>query len=144
MPVLSKLDLCQLIPHEGLMCLIDSVQGWDPEEIRCMTRSHLDTRNPLRRDGRLESVCGLEYAAQVMAIHIGLAAPSDWPGPQVGYIGGIRDCKISREYLDDVSSELEIHAKRLFHQDQSVIYSFSLSGNKGQYLNGRASLFLKR
>ncbi|MCZ6802004.1 MAG: 3-hydroxylacyl-ACP dehydratase [Nitrospirae bacterium] len=144
MPILSKLDLCRLIPHEGSMCLIDSVQEWDPVEIRCLTRSHLDTKNPLRRDERLESLCGLEYAAQVMAIHIGLLASPIWSGPRIGYIGAIRDCTLHREYLDDVSSDLEIHAMQLFAQEHSVIYSFSLSGDDGQHLSGRASLFLKR
>lgn len=126
------------------MCLIDSVQEWSPKEIRCHTRSHLDMDNPLRQDGRLESVCGLEYAAQTMAIHIGLAASTDWAGPHIGYIGAIRDCTLHREYLDDVSGDIEIHAIQLFNQEQSMIYSFSLSGEGGQLLSGRASLFLKR
>ncbi len=144
MPILSKLELCRLIPHDGQMCLIDSVQDWGPVEIRGLTRSHLDTNNPLRRDGRLESLCGLEYAAQVMAIHIGLVASPDWAGPHIGYIGNIRDCTLHREYLDDVSGDLEIHAMQLFSQKHSVIYSFNLSGDGGQQLSGRASLFLKR
>ena len=144
MPILSKLDLCRLIPHEGQMCLIDSVHEWSPVEITCQSRSHLDPNNPLRRDGRLESLCGLEYAAQGMAIHIGLVASPDWTGPHIGYIGAIRDCALHREYLDDVPGDLEIQAMQLFSQKHSVIYSFNLSGDGGQYLSGRASLFLKR
>lgn len=144
MSALSKLELCRLIPHEGRMCLIDSVEEWGPIEIRCLTRSHLDSNNPLRREGRLESLCGLEYAAQAMAIHIGLAASTDWSGPHVGYIGGIQNCTMHQEYLDVVASELEIQAIQLFTQEHRAIYSFSLSGNGEPLLNGRASLFLKR
>jgi len=59
----------ELIPHAGTMCLLEHVVAFDDTSIRCETRSHLDVNNPLRYKGRLSSLCGIEYAAQAMALH---------------------------------------------------------------------------
>ena len=72
MPILSKAALCRLIPHQGTMCLLDTVERWDDTSITCTTASHRDATNPLRRDNQLEAICGLEYAAQAMAVHVGI------------------------------------------------------------------------
>ena len=62
-----------MIPHTGAMCLLDGVLQWDTSTIQCVSRSHRDAHNPLRIDGRLPTLCGIEYAAQAMAVHGGLA-----------------------------------------------------------------------
>ena len=36
------------IPHAGRMCLLDRVECWDTQRIRCRARSHRDADNPLR------------------------------------------------------------------------------------------------
>ena len=61
------------IPHRGSMCLLDEVVDWSAERIRCRTRTHCAADNPLRADGRLGVACGIEYAAQAMAVHGALA-----------------------------------------------------------------------
>ena len=50
---LTKQKSGRLIPHSGLMCLLDSVTQWDDGSIICITNTHRDPANPLRRDGRL-------------------------------------------------------------------------------------------
>ena len=59
----------ELIPHAGTMCLLENVVELDDTSISCETCSHLDPRNPLRHKGHLSSLCGIEYAAQAMALH---------------------------------------------------------------------------
>ncbi|EHP44730.1 3-hydroxylacyl-(acyl carrier protein) dehydratase-like protein [Cupriavidus basilensis OR16] len=44
------------IPHQGTMCLLDSVLDWSPEFIRCEATSHSHPDNPLRAHGRLAAV----------------------------------------------------------------------------------------
>ena len=75
MPALSKLELCALLPHGETMCLLHAVESWDSSGIVCVAVSHCDHDNPLRRTDRLNSICGLEYAAQAMAVHVGLTSP---------------------------------------------------------------------
>ena len=57
------------IPQQGAMCLIDQVLDWSATDIRCRTASHRLTSNPLRTADCLRSECGIEYAAQAIAIH---------------------------------------------------------------------------
>jgi predicted hotdog family 3-hydroxylacyl-ACP dehydratase len=61
------------IPHQGRMCLLDEVLDWNAQHIRCRTATHRALDNPLRSHGRLGTACGIEYAAQAMALHGALA-----------------------------------------------------------------------
>jgi predicted hotdog family 3-hydroxylacyl-ACP dehydratase len=57
------------IPHHGRMCLLDEVIEWDALRIRCRSGTHRLADHPLRSRGRLGVACGIEYAAQAMAVH---------------------------------------------------------------------------
>ena len=57
------------IPHQGSMCLLDAVLHWDSQHLVCCATSHRHAGNPLRQFDRLGAACGIEYAAQAMAVH---------------------------------------------------------------------------
>lgn len=143
MPELTKPEICRLLPHDGAMCLLDHVDRWDDAGIRCRTDSHRNVGNPLRRENRLESVCGLEYAAQAMGVHVGLLNPDRSAGGLIGYVGGVRDVSVRRERLDDVAGPLSIEAIRLFEGGDSFLYQFTLTAEGGEIMTGRASIFLR-
>ena len=65
--MLSRAHILELIPHQGTMCLLDEVTEWSERAITCRTRSHLTPDNPLRRDGRVSGLCGIEYGLQAAA-----------------------------------------------------------------------------
>ena len=44
---IEKSEIRTLIPHAGLMCLLDSVLRWDDESIVCVSETHRDPANPL-------------------------------------------------------------------------------------------------
>ena len=144
MPVLNKEELSALLPHAGAMCLIDGVESWDQIAIRCCVQSHRDPVNPLRHNGRLDVVAGLEYAAQAMGVHIGLLAGRSSPSPSIGFVGGLRDVVFGRDRLDDYSADLIINATRLFADDRGFLYRFTISSNEQLILSGRASIFLQQ
>ena len=54
------------------MCLLDEVVQWDERSIVCISNTHRDPANPLRRQGRLSAVHAFEYGAQTAAVHGGL------------------------------------------------------------------------
>ena len=141
MPALSKRELSHLLPHAGDMCLLDAVQSWDAASIRCTACSHRDRKNPLGSGGRLDAICGLEYAAQAMAVHAGLARAPEEAVPVAGYLGGVRDLKVRVQRLDDIGGDLEIEATRLINHGSSVIYSFLVVAGGVELLRGRASIF---
>jgi predicted hotdog family 3-hydroxylacyl-ACP dehydratase len=57
------------IPHQGRMCLIDGVIDWSADRIVCSSSGHRAADHPLRAHGRLGIACGIELAAQTMAVH---------------------------------------------------------------------------
>ena len=144
MLIIDKAALRRLIPHHGTMCLLDTVEQWDDTSIICTAASHRDTTNPLRRDNQLEAVCGLEYAAQAMAVHVGLLEERGRKHTiAVGYLGSVNNLTLRAGRLDDVKEDLTVQATRLVGQRSSFIYTFRVSAGRQELLDGRASIFLK-
>ena len=140
---MSKADLCRLIPHHGTMCLLDAVEQWDETDILCTTASHRDATNPLRRDNRLEAICGLEYAAQAMAVHVGLLEQGKERRLTVGYLGAVKNLILRTTRLDDAKGDLTVQATRLVGEAGCFIYAFRVSVARQEFLDGRASIFLR-
>ena len=143
MLIMTKAALCRLIPHQGTMCLLDTVERWDDTSLVCTTGSHRDTTNPLRRDNQLETICGLEYAAQAMAVHVGLLEQRKERRLGMGYLGAVKNQTLRATRLDDVKGDLTVQATRLVGEIGSFIYTFRVSGERQELLDGRASIFLK-
>ena len=72
------------------MCLLEGVVSWDDGRIECVTATHRHAANPLRRDGRLGILCGVEYAAQAMALHAALTGGGATAAPRRGYLASLR------------------------------------------------------
>lgn len=140
---IEKAALCRLIPHHGTMCLLDTVEQWDDTSIICTTASHRHATNPLRRDNQLEAICGLEYAAQAMAVHVGLLEQGKDRRLTVGYLGAAKSLVLRATRLDDVKGDLTVQATRLVGEVGSFIYAFRVSVERQGLLDGRASIFLK-
>ena len=142
----------QHIPHKGCMCLLDEVLSWDAGRIRCRSATHRDADNPLRSHGRLGAACGIEYAAQAMAVHGALVAASA-PlgrtvssnvrasiGPAIGYLASVRNVILCVERLDDLEADLIAAAERITGDGRTVLYEFSVWNGGHVLLSGRASI----
>lgn len=139
--MLGRQQIAALIPHQGAMCLLESVVAWDPDAIRCRSRSHLDPANPLRRDGRLGALCGIEYGLQAAALHGALRAGSAQPP---GYLAALSGILATPERLDDPRiGELDVTASLELSQPAGLIYGFRLAAADGRSLvTGRATIAL--
>jgi predicted hotdog family 3-hydroxylacyl-ACP dehydratase len=135
-------EIAGLIPHAGAMCLLDGVLAWDKESIRCFSTRHRSPDNPLRQAGRLGILCGVEFAAQAMAVHGGLAGAIS-TRPRAGYIASLREVVCHRDRLDTLEGDLVIDAIRLMGDDERVVYSFSLFSQPQKLLTGRATVVLR-
>lgn len=124
--LIDKQALCALIPHAGDMCLLDGVESWDDQNIRCFSRSHLAEDNPLREDGALAAVHALEYGAQAMAVHGGLLARRHEAGMRAGVLAGLRDVRLHAERLDQGDQPLQVDARRLLASGHSFLYQFEV------------------
>jgi predicted hotdog family 3-hydroxylacyl-ACP dehydratase len=139
---LDKVWIANHIPHQGSMCLLDNVQTWGQVNISCIANSHRNTDNPLRAHGQLSIACGIEYAAQAMAIHGALSAPADSPRPKVGYLVSVRGVNMYVTRLDDIATDLYINATCIMANESNMLYEFSVSANNQVLLEGRAAVVL--
>ncbi len=144
MPAAAALN--GLVPHQGAMCLLESVLRWDAEGIVCRAVSHLDPAHPLRAEGRLGAVCGIEYGLQAAAAHGALREQAlGRGGPAVaGWFAALREVELLTDRLDrpefgalDVSATLDAAGAG------GMIYRFALHAADGRpLLRGRATIAL--
>lgn len=139
--LVTRAQIAGLIPHSGAMCLLDGVIQWDAGRILCMSRSHRAVDNPLRADGRLPAVCGVEYAAQAMAVH-GALAGKVGGRPRAGYLASLRDVVCRRGRLDDLEGDLIVEAEQVAGDGVHVIYRFKLRVGDVEALSGQAMVVL--
>jgi predicted hotdog family 3-hydroxylacyl-ACP dehydratase len=140
-----KLDhawIARHIPHQGSMCLLDYVEAWDQERIQCRASSHRAADNPLRAYGRLGAACGIEYAAQAMAVHGALLAPPDNTRARTGYLVSARDTRLHVSRLDDIAADLLVEATCITRSENNILYQFSVSAAGRLLLEGRAAVVL--
>lgn len=130
------------IPHQGRMCLLDRVESWDEEHIECCAISHRAVDNPLRAYGRLGAACGIEYAAQAMAVHGALLAPPETAAARVGYLVSVRGAQLHVPRLDDVDADLVVEATCITRSENNILYQFSVSAAGRRLLDGRAAVVL--
>jgi len=130
------------IPHQGSMCLLDYVEAWDQQRIECRATSHRAADNPLRAHGRLGAACGIEYAAQAMAVHGALLAPPDSTLARVGYLVSVRGTQLHVPRLDDIAADLLVEATCITRSGNNILYQFSVSAAGRVLLDGRATVVL--
>jgi predicted hotdog family 3-hydroxylacyl-ACP dehydratase len=134
------------IPHHGRMCLLDEVIAWDARHIRCSTGTHRALDNPLRSHDRLGIACGVEYAAQAMALHGALASAAAGAtagaAARVGLLAGVRDVRLHVTRLDDIESDLFCEVTHVAGDNLTALYEFNLRDKDNSLLTGRASVVL--
>jgi predicted hotdog family 3-hydroxylacyl-ACP dehydratase len=141
--LISREDLCSLIPHSGDMCLLDGVADWDEDQIVCTASSHLEPNNPLRQGGRLACVHLLEYGAQAVAVHGGLLARKGGHSQGPGYLASLQDVRLQCEFLDEVTTALEILARKLAISDACLMYNVTISAHGQELASARATIALQ-
>lgn len=135
--------ILQLIPHQGAMCLWDTVLAWDADGIVLQADSHRDPRHPLRSDGRLRAVHLCEYGAQAMAVHGGLlAAAADGAAPP-GLLVALRGVRLLVDRIEALPGPLQCRASLIANSAGSQQYAFSITHQDRLLAEGRAAVLLQ-
>ena len=140
---LNKKEIEALIPHSGAMSLLNEVLKWDEDHIVCLANSHRSKHNPLRNENVLSSVCGVEYAAQAMAVHGALSTGDPDEEPRPGYLASIKNLDLLVSSLDDIESDLVIEAELLMRDKEFLVYQFRVLSEDLNLLSGRAIISIK-
>lgn len=123
------------------MCLLDGVLECDAQHIRCTSSSHRNADNPMRSGDVLLALCGIEYAAQAMAVHGAWDASFD-KKPRAGYLAALRDVTCHTMRLDNLDDDLVIDATRVMGDEARVIYQFNIHAGTTMIMSGRATVVL--
>lgn len=130
------------IPHQGDMCVLDHVVEWDEQRIQCRAGSHRLSSNPLRSREQLGSACGIEYAAQAMAVHGALLAEAGNARPRAGFLVSVRGAVLHVPRLDDIAVDLDIEAVCIHGSGGNILYQFAVHAAGQLLLEGRAAVVL--
>ena len=141
--LLDKSEIRALIPHTGLMCLLDGVRDWDNQSITCTSNTHRDTNNPLRREGQLSAVHAFEYAAQATAVHGGLRARAAGTTAPPGYLAALRDARLHVTRLDNIEVPLQINASQLFGDRANSVYECHITAADVPVADARITIILR-
>ncbi|HRD64956.1 MAG TPA: hypothetical protein PKY50_02260 [Candidatus Competibacter sp.] len=142
--LIDKAEIRSLIPHAGTMCLLDAVAAWDEQSITCLTDTHRDPANPLRREGRLSVLHAIEYGAQAAAIHGALCARAAGRTASPGYLAALRDARWSATELDGIAAPLEVTARPLLGDTGSWIYAIQISATGRLLAEARITIVLQQ
>jgi predicted hotdog family 3-hydroxylacyl-ACP dehydratase len=133
-------EIRTLIPHSGLMCLLDEVTHWDDRSIVCTSNTHRDPANPLRRQGRLSAVHAFEYGAQAAAVHGGLRARAAGTIAPPGYLAALQKGRFHVTRLDYIHLPLQVCATHLFGDAANTVYEFVLTAATVLVAEGRVTI----
>jgi predicted hotdog family 3-hydroxylacyl-ACP dehydratase len=122
------------------MCLLDEVVEWTVDSIFCRSESHRREDNALRAHGRLGIACGIEYAAQAMAVHGALRAASLSQQSRPGLLASVRGLSMNVDRLDGIAGALFASATIVNGDATMVLYEFSLADSTRVLLSGRATI----
>lgn len=121
------------------MCLLDEVLEYDAAHLRCRSATHRALDNPLRSRGQLGIACGIEYAAQAMAIHGALVHAER---SKAGFLASVRQVRLWASRLDDIAADLICSVAYVAGDALSAMYEFNVSAQDRILLEGRASVVL--
>ena len=134
--MIPALPIERMLPHAGAMVLVDEIVYADPMRIECVTSSHRGAGFPLALDGRVSSLCGIEIAAQAMALHATAADPRH--RPVAGRLASVSDVEVLCERLDDRPGPLRIEATLEAASGRGSAYRFSIAADGEVLIRGRA------
>lgn len=132
-----------MIPHQGAMCLWDTVVDRDDTRIRLRSAGHRDPAHPLRSAGRLRAVHLCEYGAQAMAVHGGLRGAAAGGAPKVGFLVALREVRLHLARIDDLPGDLEGEAELLADSETTQQYVFRIFHQGALLAEGRAAVMLQ-
>ncbi len=143
--VLDKIAIAERIPHAGEMVLLDSCVSSNSSSLTCTTSSHTDKTNPLRTEKGLLASCGIEYAAQAVALHLALLNNNK---SGQGLLVGCKNVVCKVRYLDLIDSEMSIKVKHIAGSELlgMLQYSFLLTAtsDEQELLTGELSILITK
>ncbi len=142
---LDKAAIAERIPHADNMVLLDKCVSHDSQGLTCLSSSHVDKSNPLRTSKGLSAICGIEYAAQAIALHSSLLNTNK---VGVGFLAICKNINCKLRYLDTITTEIMVRVEYIAGSaDLGLLqYGFLLStvDDKQDLLSGELGIAISK
>jgi predicted hotdog family 3-hydroxylacyl-ACP dehydratase len=140
-----EIPIAELVPHSGLMCLLDRVVSHDQRETVCAVRVG-DSGLFVDASDRVPVWVGIEYMAQCIAVHGGLQARSAGEKPRPGLFLGARRLSFGAQGFE-IGSELLVSARHVGGAGPGVgLQSFACSLRPGMgaepWIEGKLNIMI--
>lgn len=137
-----KLDfhIDDLVPHAGLMSLLDRVIEYEEESLQAEVAIHRDSL--FAEDKGVPAWVGIEYMAQTIAAYAGAQRRLNGLNVKVGFLVGSRRYESSHSYFP-LGSTLSIEVQREFQADNGLgVFSCVIRGEgpEGEAITATAAL----
>ena len=129
-------DIRSLMPHAGLMVLLDRVIAADEESLRAEVSIRSDSLFCTAQG--VGAWVGLEYMAQAIGAYAGYAACLRGEAIKIGFLLGTRRFDCNRPFFS-VGTRLQVHVKRVF-QSANGMGSFECRIDDGEAQLASATL----
>jgi predicted hotdog family 3-hydroxylacyl-ACP dehydratase len=133
-------ELAGLLPHARPMLLVRSVLAHSPERTVCSVEV-ADSELFRAADGRVPAYVGLEYMAQCIAAHGGLAARALGAAPSPGLLVGAKQLDLHREWLA-ADESLEVSARLLGRAGALASFACELRAGDEVVADGTLSVYV--
>ena len=130
----------ELLSHARPMLLVRSVLSHSPDRTVCAVEV-ADSELFRAADGRVPAYVGLEYMAQCIAAHGGLAARALGRAPVPGLLVGAKQLALHREWLD-ADESLEVEAKLLGRAGALASFACELRAGHELVAEGTLSVYV--
>jgi predicted hotdog family 3-hydroxylacyl-ACP dehydratase len=138
-------SIASLLPHTGAMVMLESIDHFDETRIVCSTMRHRAADNPMRNGSgigsRLRALCGIEFAAQAMALH-GALRRSPPSALRHGRVAAVREVVVHCRFLDAVEGPLVVECRLEAAAGNAYAYLFTLNGGGEVLLRGTATVMM--
>ena len=121
----SKIE--DLLPHRGLMKLIDEIVELTSERAVVTTRVREDW--PMADEECVPALALLEVSAQTAGLVCELRLGLEDPEPQMGYLVGVRKCSFFVSRVK-IGSELTARAEMTFWMDEYAVLGCEVHGRE--------------
>lgn len=115
MPI--TVPICDIIPHDGAMSLLD--RGLEADEDSLTAEVTIHGNSMFCRDGSVPGWVGIEYMAQAIAAWSGWQSHLRGEPPRLGFLLGSRRYNNSRSGFA-VGETLSIHVRRQYQSDNGL------------------------
>jgi predicted hotdog family 3-hydroxylacyl-ACP dehydratase len=135
----EQLSVEELVPHRGIMCLLNAVQELDDHH--ALASAVVQDSWPLVRDGSVASLLLIEVLAQAAAVWFGRQNRQKGKPVQIGYLVGVKEARFHATRVA-VGTRIDARVDRGIGRQSFVVMEGTVMDGTSLLAEARIQLFV--